>query len=104
MAGMNFHVGQKLIWIPYCQSWTQAEITRARSRMERLEQAGLVGHEADLLVDALVERDRGYEDRRICLECKHLKSKGGELVCGNWQAALPFVLQRCDGFDLRGGK
>ena len=97
MAGMNFHVGQKLIW-------TQAEITRARARMERLEQAGLTGSDADVLVDALVERDRGYEDRRLCLECKHLKSKGGELVCGNGQAALPFVLQRCDGFDLRGGK
>ena len=72
--------------------------------MERLEQAGLTGSDADVLVDALVDRDRGYDDRRICLECKHLKSKGGELVCGNGQAALPFVLQRCDGFDLRGGK
>ena len=97
MAGMNFHVGQKLIW-------TQAEITRARARMERLEQAGLTGSDADVLVDALVERDRGYDDRRICLECKHLRSKGDALVCGNGQAALPFVLQRCDGFDLRGVK
>ena len=97
MAGMNFHVGQKLIW-------TQAEITRARARMERLEQAGLTGSDADVLVDALVERDRGYDDRRICLECKHLRSKGDALVCGNGQAALPFVLQRCDVFDLRCGK
>lgn len=85
-------------------NWTQAEITRARARMERLEQAGLTGSDADVLVDALVERDRGYDDRRICLECKHLRSKGGELVCGNGHAALPFVLQRCDWFDLRGGK
>ncbi len=85
-------------------NWTKTETARARARMERLAQAGLTGSDADVLVDALVERDRGYDDRRICLECKHLRSKGDALVCGNGQAALPFVLQRCDWFDLRGGK
>ena len=92
VAGMNFHVGQKLIW-------TQAEITRARARMERLAQAGLTGSDADVLVDALVERDRGYDDRRICLECKHLKSKGGELVCGKagrYRAGAPALPRRAD--------
>jgi hypothetical protein len=60
-----------------------------------------------------VIRDRDTDDRRSCLECRHLSGYGPtSWRCGNWQAAgiairprdtqlpadLVLQLQRCDGF------
>lgn len=84
--------------------WTQAEIARARARMEKLAALGLAGDEADRLVEALIERDRGYDDRRICVECRNFAAKRGAFACSKGQVAMPIVLQRCDYFKLRGGK
>ena len=68
---------------------------------------------AEVLADKLVTRDRDLDDRRICLECRHLSGVGQtSWRCGNWQAAkvahrardvqlpadLVRKLQRCDGF------
>lgn len=71
--------------------------------------------DAKSLADKLVKRDRDGDDRRVCLECKHLADIGGTWRCNNWQAAgvavhqrdtqLPadLVLQllRCSGFSER---
>ena len=68
-----------------------------------------------VLADKLVTRDRDLDDRRICLECRHLSGVGQtSWRCGNWQAAgvairsrdsllpadLVLLLQRCDGFSV----
>lgn len=69
--------------------------------------------EAEKLADRLVIRDRDNDDRRICLECRHLTGYSNQSWrCGAWQAAgiatrardaqlpadLVLQLERCDGF------
>ncbi len=71
---------------------------------------------AEVLADRLVQRDRNANDRRLCLECRHLSGRGtGPRRCGNWHKArvalraqdaeLPRAFiqlpQRCDGFSDR---
>ncbi len=85
-----------------------AEIDTFTARLARFTDKGLDLTTAETLADKLVIRDRETDDRRLCLECQHLRSGN----CGNWQAAgvamrsrdarLPadFIrqLQHCDGF------
>lgn len=92
---------------------TGAEIEGFSLRLHKFTDKGLGRNEGEALADKLVLRDRDQDDRRVCLECKHLAGHGaGSWRCGNWQAAgvalnsrdvqLPTVLvvqlQRCDGF------
>ena len=70
---------------------------------------GLDTTEAETLADGLVSRDRGMDDRRLCLECLHLHGEAGQRACGERRragllvAAVPEqvakLLQRCNGFD-----
>jgi len=87
------------------------EIDTFTARMARFTDRGLDLDTSERLADRLVHRDRGLDDRVVCLECIHLQRLGG-WRCGEWQlscvairardAQLPaeFVnlLQRCDGF------
>jgi hypothetical protein len=64
--------------------------------------------EAEGMADALVRRDREADDRRLCLECSHLRRSAGLWRCGQWQrpglavADVPGevvkLLKRCEGF------
>lgn len=86
-----------------------AEIDTFTARLARLTDKGLSLIDAEALADKLVIRDREADDRRVCLECVHLRHGGR---CGNWRAAqvasnamdarLPgdftAMLQRCGGF------
>jgi len=86
-----------------------AEIDTFTARQARFIDMGLSLDDAERLADKLVQRDRDGDDRRVCLECVHLRHGGR---CGNWRAAgvainamdarLPGdftpMLQRCDGF------
>jgi hypothetical protein len=86
-----------------------AEIDTFMARLARFIDEGLVLEEAEALADKLVIRDREADDRRVCLECVHLRHGGR---CGNWQQAgiaikaigtrfpddFITILQRCDGF------
>ena len=63
--------------------------------------------DAERLADSLVNRDRDDDDRRLCLECRHLHG-AGPYRCGNARAAgvhadlardLVLILQRCHGYD-----
>jgi hypothetical protein len=79
---------------------TDTEITRFVRRRDTFIQHGLPEPDADKLADQLMRRDRPSEgdDRRVCWECQHFKP----MLCLKRQAALPWILQRCDFFKLKG--
>jgi len=68
---------------------------------------GLTAEIAEAEANKLLIRDREGDDRRLCLECRHLQG-AGRWRCGNWQQAgvardglardLVLMLQRCDGY------
>lgn len=81
--------------------WTDEEIETFTRRVAALKK-GMTEMDAERLATEMLLRDRPVsgDDRRICLECTRFKK--GRCVRG--YAALPDVLQRCDGFALRGVK
>jgi hypothetical protein len=97
------------VW-PHSEAMNGAEIDTFMARLARFTDKGLSLGDAERLAYRLVTRDRGDDDRRLCLECTHLK---GTSIwrCGNWQRAgvatragdaqlpreLVMQLQRCDG-------
>lgn len=98
---------------PHSTAMNGVEIDLCMARLHRLSEKGLNQTTGEALADKLVIRDRESDERRICLECRHLASYGaGSWRCGNRQAAgiaihsrdtqlpadLVFQLQRCDGF------
>ena len=98
---------------PRSSAMNGAEIDNFAARLYSFTDKGLPRTDGEALADKLVVRDRESDDRRVCLECKHLAGIGaGSWRCGNWQAAgvaicspdarlpsdLVVQLQRCDGF------
>ncbi len=98
---------------PHSSAMNGAEIDSFTARLHQFTDQGLASNDGEALTDKLVVRDREQDDRRVCLECKHLAGQGAESWrCGNWQAAgiairsrdaqlpadLVVQLQRCDGF------
>lgn len=77
------------------------------ARQALFMQRGATHQEAERLADKLVLRDREDDDRRLCLECRHLRGMG-PFRCGNARAAgihpnlareLVMNLQRCPGHE-----
>ena len=98
---------------PRSTTMNGAEIDLFTARLHRFTDKGLTRTDGEALADKLVIRDREADDRRSCLECRHLSGYGHtSWRCGNWQAAgvairprdtqlpadLVLQLQRCDGF------
>ena len=98
---------------PQSSAMNGVEIDIFMVRLRMFADKGLTIADAETLADKLVLRDRDQDDRRVCLECKHLGGRvAGSWRCGNWQAAgiailprdsqlpadLVLQLQRCDGF------
>lgn len=98
---------------PNSTAMNSAEIDLFTARLHRFTDKGLTSIVSEALADKLVNRDREGDDRRSCLECRHLSGYGNtSWRCGNWQAAgiatrprdtqlpadLVLQLQRCDGF------
>ena len=93
---------------PHSSPLNGLEMDTFAVRRARLTDLGLSYDEASLLAEKLAQRDVDADDRRMCLECAHLRQGRS---CGNWRYAgiavhasgtrLPgdFVrmLQRCDG-------
>lgn len=96
------------------------ELDTYAARLARFTDKGLSLPDAERLAERLVRRDREGDDRRLCLECSHLRGYG-RWHCGNWQAAdvareglapeLVVMLQRCGacvasqaGKDPTGGR
>ena len=83
------------------------------ARLARFTDKGVTLVDAQTFAIQLQTRDRDLDDRRMCLECRHLNGFGA-WQCANWckamtahrprdnglPAALVTLLQRCDGFTL----
>ena len=92
---------------PHSQAMTSREIDTFTARLHHFTGRGLAEPDAERLADKLVTRDRESDDRRLCVECAHLRQAGG-WRCGQWKQAgigsaavsadLVQLLQRCDGF------
>lgn len=92
---------------PHSSAMNGQEIDTLMARQALFCQRGAVPQDAERLADSLVNRDRDDDDRRLCLECRHLHGEG-RYRCGNTRAAgvhadlahdLVLTLQRCHGYD-----
>lgn len=93
---------------PHTTAMNSAEIDAFNARVQLFIRRGIGGTEAEGLADGLVIRDRDGDDRRLCLECQHLRGGGRSWACNQWRAAglgaagvpadMVMLLQRCDGF------
>lgn len=82
--------------------WTDAEIHRFVRREATFIAHGLAEHTAERLAQSLLLRDRPEEgdDRRVCWECDHFTVRN--FRCQAREACLPFVMQRCPSFLIKG--
>lgn len=75
---------------------TPAETKRAEFRQRLFESHGWDERRARAWALKLAARDLERDDRRLCVECKHLTSKWG---CRAGGSVVAEVLQRCQKFD-----
>lgn len=102
-----------LVCWPHSTAMNGEEIDNFTARLARFAGKGVGQIDAECLADKLVIRDREADDRRLCLECKHLTGMSVKFWrCANWEAAgvahrardmqlpadLVIKLQRCPGF------
>ncbi|TXI99088.1 MAG: hypothetical protein E6Q31_07920 [Aquabacterium sp.] len=93
---------------PHTTAMNTAEIDAFTSRFHLLTRHGLDQPQAEELADGLVIRDRDSDDRRLCLECLHLRSGGSSWACNQWRTAgftaadipaeVVIRMQRCGAF------
>ena len=92
---------------PHSDAWNTAEIQLFNRRAALFVRRGAGEPQAEAMADRLVNRDRDDDDRRLCLECRHLRGEG-PYRCGNARAAgvhadlardLVLTLQRCHGHE-----
>lgn len=93
---------------PHTTAMNTAEIDTLTARVHLFTRHGLEQTQAEGLADRLVIRDRDGDDRRLCLECQHLRGDARSWACNQWRAAglagagVPdgWVTppKRCDGF------
>lgn len=85
---------------PPAGGWTDKEIETFGRRAERFTKAGMNDMEAEGLAQQMLYRDRpgSGDDRRICVECSGFK-RG---ACSRKIVAPWNILQRCEGFSMRG--
>ena len=97
---------------PHSEAMNTQEISRFIQRVDNWAWKGVAQPEAEMLADELMRRDRNGDDRKLCVECRHLQGGAGPWRCGNAQASevavgapngelpkgLVRLLQRCPGF------
>lgn len=94
---------------PHTESMNTVEIDAFTARLHLFTRHGLDFTEAETLADGLVIRDRGEDDRRLCLECLHLRGCGTSWTCNQWRRAglavsgvpaeVVKLMQRCGEFN-----
>ena len=82
-----------------------------KARLALFVDRGLSVADAETLANRLKGRDREQDERRLCLECKHLSGTSTARRCSQWRtlgihclaipADLPTTLQRCNEFNSR---
>lgn len=92
---------------PHSPAMNAQEIDTFTARLTRFTDKGLNLTDSEGLADKLVMRDREGDDRRLCLECAHLRGVD-RWSCGNWELAgmtrdslarnLVLQFQRCRAF------
>ena len=94
----------------HSSAWNTGEIELFNRRAALFVRRGADEAQAEKLADRLVTRDREDDDRRLCLECRHLQG-ATPWRCGNWFMAgvavrsgdaglardMVMLLQRCPG-------
>lgn len=97
---------------PYSQAMSIKEIGLFIFRLEQFTRKGVSLADAEMLADRLVQRDRDWDDRHLCMECLHLQGDVSRWRCANAHAARMAVgvanaplpggltqqLQHCPGF------
>ena len=92
---------------PHSSAMNGQELDSLMARQDLFRQRGATPQDAERMADKLVARDRGEDDRHICLECRHLRGEG-PYRCGNARAAglhadlardMVQTLQHCQGYD-----
>lgn len=94
---------------PHTNAMNTVEIDTFTARVHVFTRHGLESTEAEGMADALVRRDREAGDRRLCLECSHLRRSAGLWRCGQWERAglavadvpgdVVNMLQWCSAFN-----
>jgi hypothetical protein len=79
------------------QPWGDREISRFIFREALFRRRGLTATEAEAWADRLALRDQDRDDRRLCLECQHIRPQGR---CVHRQPVLNDILQRCSHFTF----
>ncbi|MDE2075757.1 MAG: hypothetical protein KGI91_01610 [Burkholderiales bacterium] len=94
---------------PQTEAMNTREIDRFTGRVDSFVMCGVNPVKAERLAYSLVTRDREGDDRRMCLECSGLDSKGRctsarrgriEGVIGLLEP-VTHILHRCEGFEER---
>jgi hypothetical protein len=87
--------------------WNDREIQRFIKRAALFMRRGQTEERAEQLAERLVARDRDIDDRRVCIECAHLRHTGvcnaarRGLLPGVSASLVPVidVLARCPRFE-----
>ena len=89
----------------HAEAWDDAACARFVARVGRFEMLGIDTTDAEDLAERLHLRDLEGDDRRLCLECLHMRRDrrcGARTVAdvpgGRLIDAMPAILQRCDQF------
>ncbi|WP_156480963.1 hypothetical protein [Variovorax sp. PAMC 28711] len=87
------------------------ELDRMVARVDQFFNRGISLKHAIAVADALVIRDRGSDDRRLCLECSNIRGTIDRSRCTVWLQAdisrqemgeLVSMPQRCPAFSDTG--
>ena len=92
-------------------AWSEREIETFSARVLLFVRRGLSPTTADDMAERMTWRDRDGDDRRTCIECRHLSrdarctlARAGKLIgIDRALEPIPTLLQRCDGFNASTG-
>ena len=82
---------------PNVEVLTAQQAARRAFRVSLFTARGTGPERAHELATQLVHRDADLDDRRLCLECAHLRSRASCKRPGH--SPLPEMLQRCPSFN-----
>lgn len=87
-------------------AWGEREIGRFNFRVALFTRRGWDRQKAEAWADRLFERDHERDDRRLCIECAHLRRSGGCFAASQGQIPgasrylnpVTDVMARCSAF------